>query len=282
LLGTEPVQRDEIEKGTTIILLNTVAAGFLILPITIAALCYGVLRTYNGLSIGCISLDMSISLVVWYFTFSGFVVFPTITFYGLFYTLAVSKWLTFIRLISEFTVASIHQFILTHTNFNCRWKHGITAAQRLKNMHAYRCLQILNSIFIDLTKPIVALMMGGLAIHLITILFVLLRGGISDYSTEINAFAIVAMMFGALSVYIAGSIFFKFTLALTSNSVMSWFTYLRNDEKITRYEKTFYDSCQHISLYIGPFFAAKNPALPLIFFGHYIMKATVDLLITFR
>jgi len=140
----------------------------------------------------------------------------------------------------------------------------------------------MNSIWVDVSKPVVAMMLVTLAVLLITVLFVLLRGGLTNYSAEFNAMIVVGTIVASIALFIGGTIFFHFSLALTRNSSKFRVAGLRNQKHISKYDKAFYKSCRHISMYIGSFFPAKNRALPLMFFGQIVVKTTIDLLLTFR
>jgi len=166
-----------------------------------------------------------------------------------------------------------------------RWTdgNGVTSTQlRYHNFRTYRSLQVMNALWLDLSKPIVVLMLFSLAVMLIAWLFLLVRGGNTDYSLEVNAAVFAATIISAVSLFIGGLIFFYFSLTLTSNSNQVWVRFLRYAKSSSKHDIAFCKSCRHISMYIGNFFPAKNKALPLIYFGEIVIKTTIDLLLTFR
>jgi len=171
--------------------------------------------------------------------------------------------------------------ILSNLKIRFRWHSGISRQQRFYCFRAYRCLQVMNLNWIELSKPIVAVMLGALAVILIAVLSILLRGGISEYAQGVNTAIVVVMILSSISLFIGGMIFFQFSLQLTSKSTTCWNTFLQNDVKFSRANISFYKSCCHISMQIGTFFPVKNRALPLIFFGDIVVKSTIELLLSY-
>jgi len=91
------VDKDEIELGTTLMLIGVTLIGALFLPIFVITYHFEALRILQGLTTSSLVLNIVISTFLWYNVFSGLVIFTAFTYYGLFYALAVSKWLGCIR-----------------------------------------------------------------------------------------------------------------------------------------------------------------------------------------
>jgi len=152
----------------------------------------------------------------------------------------------------------------------------------LQNFQTYRCLQVLNAMWLDLSTFLIPMMLLTLAVQLIGSLFLLIRGGLSQYSTVVNTIALVLTSIGVISLSIGGSFFFHFSLALNLNSNKCWVRFLRSFNNVSSYDKAFYKSCRPISMAIGSFFEAKNRAFPLVYFGQMVVKTTIELLLVFR
>jgi len=164
----------------------------------------------------------------------------------------------------------------------CRYYDGMMTWKMQSFCHAYRSIQVMNTVFLRAMKNLVACLLCSLAVIQICAIYLILTGGLPAVSVTINVSVILMMIMICVMLVTGGDIFFKFSLALTSNSVNCWKPFWQSGKFKSRHYKAFFRSCRHISTYVGPFGPTTSRALPLLFFGQIIMATTINLLLAYR
>jgi len=138
--------------------------------------------------------------------------------------------------------------------------------------------------WIELSKPIVSTLLCLLAVLMVSFLVVLVRMGVSfsDFSFLINIGIFVCLTVGIIVLFVGGLFFFKFSLALATNSKECWRVSLQGEMYLSKLDKAFYIACRHICVHIGSVLTIENPDIPLIYYGQAVIKPTIDILLTFR
>jgi len=157
----------------------------------------------------------------------------------------------------------------------------MTSMQKIRNFHVYRCLQVMNQIWLTLSKPLVGILLTTYSGIMILLLYVLISGGFTGISSLLNTFCILILVISVGVLFYAGIIFFQYMLAIPLKSRDCWLQFDKCGIFPSKFTRTFQKSCRPISMYFGLFFAAINPALSLIFF-RFILEHTTELIITTR
>jgi hypothetical protein len=147
----------------------------------------------------------------------------------------------------------------------------------------YRCLQVLGQHCDVKARRFVLTALLTLAALVVTASFFLIRGRADDdFPQAVNTGIIVACIISNVTLCLGGEEFFRHALSMSQKSVECWSRLRRGCDRISHSEAAFYKSCRRISMHFGGLFPLKNLAAPLVFFGNFIGKTLIDLLLTFR
>jgi len=136
----------------------------------------------------------------------------------------------------------------------------------------------MNKVWVELSKPLIGILVFVYSAFLIGTLYVSIGGGVKGSSPLFNAGIIfVLLIFDGILIY-GGAIVFRFILSTSTDSRIYLERFLRSGKSLSRWDRTFIKSCRHISMYFGMFFELINPSLPLLIFG-FIVENTIDLLL---
>jgi len=142
---------------------------------------------------------------------------------------------------------------------------------------------VTNSLWKELVSDLIASFQLSFALVMMGTLFVLVRGGIPNYSAYLNAIFVLIAFQLAAGLFMGGERFFRYALKLESKSRECWsWKALVFSQNSTRHDRAFVKSCRPIRIYIGSLLSIKNREIPLIFFGQIIATNTINLLLTFH
>jgi len=99
----DPVDKDELEIGTSLMLFSLNLVGGLILVILVVVFHFDIIfvQCVRAIRTGCVIVDTIPAIVIWFGIYTGIILLVLFAFNGLYYSLISSKWLLRLRLVHK-------------------------------------------------------------------------------------------------------------------------------------------------------------------------------------